>query len=218
MSSAEVVESYLRGEISRRALVRRLAAAGVSLSAAVAYSELLRPEWALAAHQCTDEFYDHYGFYGDCGDHYGGNTPPPNQTPTGGQDKPPDGEKQPDPPPQDTTAPGTRMKVSKLSLATLLVTNRLVVRFTTNEAGSATFTATTAAAGRSGSAEAARRIVVARGSARFKAAGTKRVRLKLTRKGRKALLRRRRATLRITSRAVDAAGNARVRAVTVKLR
>ena len=115
MSSAEVVESYLRGEISRRALVRRLVAAGVSLSAAAAYSELLRPEWAFASHECTDEFYDLYGFYGECGDHYGGNQPPPDTTPDKQQ---PDN--QPDPPPaQDTSAPGTRMRVSKLSLATL---------------------------------------------------------------------------------------------------
>jgi hypothetical protein len=218
VSSSEVVESYLRGEISRRTLVRRLAAAGVSLSAAAAYSELLRPEWALASHQCTDEFYDLYGFYGDCGDHYGGTAPPSKQEPTGGTDNPPGGDTQPDPPPQDTTPPGTRMKVSKLSLAALLVTNRLVVRFTSNEASSVTFTATISVPSRSGAAEAARRIVVARGSARFRSAGTKRVRLKLTRRGRKALLKRRRATLRITSRAVDAAGNARVRAVSLKLR
>ena len=40
------------------------------------------------------------------------------------------------------------MKVSKLSLASLLVTGRLVVRFTSNEAGSVGFTVTTTVAGR----------------------------------------------------------------------
>ena len=81
MSSSEIVESFLRGEISRRTLVRRLAAAGVSMSAAVAYSELLRPEWAFAAEQCTPEHYDmygHYGFY--C--HY--EQPPPKENPPPG--------------------------------------------------------------------------------------------------------------------------------------
>lgn len=220
MSSAEVVESYLRGEISRRTLVRRLVAAGVSLSAAAAYSELLRPEWAFASHQCTDEFYDLYGFYGDCGDHYGGNEPPPDKEPDKQQpDQQPDDRTDP-PPARDTRAPGTRMRVSKLSLATLLVTNRLVVRFRSNEAARVTFTATMFVPGRSSAADAdaARRLVVARGSTRFRRAGSKRVRLKLTRKGRRALLKRRRATLRVTSRAVDAAGNARVRTVAVKLR
>ena len=104
------------------------------------------------------------------------------------------------------------------------MTNRLVVRFRSNEAARVTFTVTMFVPGRSSAADAdadadaARRLVVARGSTRFRRAGTKRVRLKLTRKGRRALLKRRRATLRVTSRAVDAAGNARVRTVAVKLR
>jgi hypothetical protein len=215
MSSAEVVDSYLRGEISRRTLIRRLIAGGVSVSAAVAYSELLRPEWAFASHQCTDEFYDLYGFYGDCGDHYGGNTPPPKQEVS--QPPPTQDDSQPGPVP-DTTPPGTRMRVSRLSLATLLLTRRLVVRFVSSEAASVAFTATMTVGRRSAAAEAARRIVVARGSARFAEAGRKRVRLKLTRRGRRALLKRDRATLRVTARAVDLAGNARVSAVTLRLR
>lgn len=210
MSRSEVVESYLRGEISRRTLIRRLVAAGVSFSAAVAYSELLRPEWAFASHQCTAEYYDLYGFYGDCGDHSGG--PPPKQDPP-----PPD--KQPDPgPTPDTTPPSTLMKLSKLSLASLLLTGRLVVDFTSSEAGTVSFTVTMTLPARSAAAEASRRIVVARGSTKFSKPGRKRVRLKLSRRGRKLLAKRRRATLRVSSRAVDAAGNARRRSVTVKLR
>ena len=212
MSSAEVVESYLRGEISRRTLIRRLVAVGVSMSAAVAYSELLRPAWAFASHECTDEFYDLYGFYGDCGNHYT-NTPPSGQGPA----KDPVPEQQPTPTP-DTTAPTIGMKISKLSLASLLVTGRLVVRFTSSEAGSVGFTVTTTVAGRSAAAEAARRVLVARGSATFARPGTKRVRLKLTRAGRKALLKRRRATLKVRARAVDRSGNARVRVVSLRLR
>ncbi len=207
MSSTEVIDSYLRGEISRRTLIRRLVAVGVSMSAAVAYSELLRPAWAFASHECTDEFYDLHGFYGDCGDH-NTNTPPLVQNPV-----PVD----PTPTP-DTTRPTIGMKVSKLSLASLLVTGRLVVRFTSNEAGSVGFTVTTTVAGRSAAAEAARSVLVARGSATFARPGTKRVRLKLTRAGRKALKKRRRATLKVRARAVDASGNARVRVLSLKLR
>jgi hypothetical protein len=217
MSSSEIVESFLRGEISRRTLVRRLVAVGVSMSAAVAYSELLRPEWALAAEECTPEFYELYGFYGDC-DHY--EHPPPPQNPPPEQ-KPPE-YKPPDNPPgptPDTTAPGTHMKVSKLSLVTLLVTGKLVVDFTMSEPGSVAFTVTLAQAHASdASAEDARRLVVARGNAKFTKAGRKRVRLKLTRKARRVLKKRRRATLRVRARAVDGAGNARVRTATLKLR
>ena len=218
MSSSEIVESFLRGEISRRTLVRRLAAAGVSLSAAVAYSELLRPEWAFAAEQCTPEFYELYGFYGEDCDHY--EQPPPKENPPP-DDKPPEN-KPPDnnPGPQpDTTAPTTLMKVSKLSLVSLLVTGRLVVNFTMSEPGSVSFVVTMALAGQSeADADAARRLVVARGSAKFAKAGRKKVRLKLTRRARRVLKKRRRATLRVRARAVDRAGNARVRTATLKLR
>ena len=217
MSSSEVIESFLRGEISRRTLIRRLVATGVSLSAAAAYSELLRPEWAFASHECSAEFYDLYGFYGDCGGHYP-TTPPSTTDPGTKPPAPPPDDKQPTPPPPDTTPPVTGMKVSKMSLATLLVLGRIVVRFTSSEAGSVSFTATTTVANRSAAAEAARTVVVARGSAKFARPGTKRVRLKLTRRGRKVLLKRRRATLRIRSRAVDAVGNARVRVISLRLR
>ena len=215
MSSTEIVETFLRGDISRRTLVRRLVAGGVSMSAAVAYSELLRPEWAFASHQCTDEFYDLYGFYGECGNHYGGNQPPPDNPPK--QEGTVTGGGQP-PPAADSAAPVTQMRVSKLSLATLLLTGRLVVRFTSSEASSVAITATMSVPRGSGAAESARRVVVARGSTRFRAAGSKKIRLKLTRRGRKALLNRRRATLRLSARAVDGAGNARLRALTIKLR
>jgi hypothetical protein len=41
MSREELVEAYLDGKISRRIFIRRLVAAGVSLGAAAAYSDLL---------------------------------------------------------------------------------------------------------------------------------------------------------------------------------
>jgi hypothetical protein len=203
MSSTETVDSFLRGEISRRTLVRRLAAGGVSMSAAVAYSELLRPNWAFASHECTSEFYDAHGFYGDCTDHQPTtSTPPPTVT-------------QPGPAP-DTTRPTTHMKVSHLSLVTLLLTRTLVLNFRCSEAATVTFTVSATVAHGS-AAEAARQVVVARATKKFSAPGKKRVRLKLTRKGRKLLAKRRRATLRVSARAVDAAGNVRTSSVRLKL-
>jgi hypothetical protein len=210
VSSTQIVESYLRGEISRRSLVRRLVAAGVSFGAAVSYAELLRPEWAFAAENCVPDHYDIYDIYPDC-------DPPPAQE----EEKQETVKQEPTPPPgpqPDTTKPGAGMTVSKLGLATLLVTGRLPVRFTLTEAGSVTVKATMALPGGAGVAESSRRILVARGSATFARPGAKRVVLRLTRAGRKALRSRRRATLRLEARAVDRAGNARTRALTLKLR
>lgn len=48
MSQQELVGAYLDGRISRRTLVRRLVAAGVSLGAAASYAQLLSPERARA--------------------------------------------------------------------------------------------------------------------------------------------------------------------------
>jgi len=48
VSSEELVSAYLDGQISRRTLVRRLIAAGVSLGAAVSYTHLLAPQRAAA--------------------------------------------------------------------------------------------------------------------------------------------------------------------------
>lgn len=50
MSQEQLVEAYLEGRIGRRTFIRRLVAAGVSLSAAVAYTHLLQPAAARAEH------------------------------------------------------------------------------------------------------------------------------------------------------------------------
>ena len=111
------------------------------------------------------------------------------------------------------------MKISKLSLVTLLVTGRLVVDFKMSEPGSVSLTVTLAQAhGSDAEAGASKELLVARGSAKFVKAGRKKIRLKLTRRARRVLKKRRRATLKIRSRAVDRAGNARVRTATLKLR
>lgn len=50
MPDEQLVHAYLRGDVSRRTFVRRLVAAGLSLSAAVAYTHALRPGLAAASH------------------------------------------------------------------------------------------------------------------------------------------------------------------------
>jgi hypothetical protein len=78
MSKQEMVDAYLQGNISRRTFVRRLAAAGLTLSAAIGYAELLRPGRAHAGtpgHKSIhrQEYYggDFYGDYYGCPDYYG---------------------------------------------------------------------------------------------------------------------------------------------------
>lgn len=49
MSRPELVSAFLEGRISRRTLIRRLAAGGISTGAAVSYAQMLVPERAAAA-------------------------------------------------------------------------------------------------------------------------------------------------------------------------
>src|SRR5918996_4189524 len=48
MSRQELVSAFLDGRISRRTLIRRLIAGGVSTGAAISYAQLLAPEQASA--------------------------------------------------------------------------------------------------------------------------------------------------------------------------
>ncbi len=48
MSERELVNAYVDGRISRRTLIRRLVAGGISVGAAVSYAHLLSPERATA--------------------------------------------------------------------------------------------------------------------------------------------------------------------------
>jgi hypothetical protein len=57
MSQNELVEAYLDGRITRRTLVRRLVAAGISVGAAVSYAHLLAPEQAAARELREPDFY-----------------------------------------------------------------------------------------------------------------------------------------------------------------
>jgi hypothetical protein len=49
MSRQELVSAFLDGQISRRTMIRRLIAGGVSAGAAISYAQLLAPERAAAA-------------------------------------------------------------------------------------------------------------------------------------------------------------------------
>ncbi len=58
MSREELVQAYIDGGLSRRAFIRRLVGAGVSLGAAVSYAHLLAPEAEAAdAHIALDDHY-----------------------------------------------------------------------------------------------------------------------------------------------------------------
>ncbi len=67
MSREELVSAYLNGEISRRTFVRRLVAAGVSVSAALAYAQM---DPALARADDHGLHKGHYAHYNH-GRHYG---------------------------------------------------------------------------------------------------------------------------------------------------
>jgi hypothetical protein len=198
LTTDHIVSAYLEGQISRRTFVRRLTAAGVGLSAAIAYSQLLTPEWAEGAAPPPD----YYDFY--C-EHYDLYCESPQPQPQQSQPQP-----QPQPTVLDTTAPTIRMRLSSLRLAALLATGRFIVRFTSSEPAVVRIVATLP----SGPSA----LTVARGSARFGRAGTRKIVVKLTPRGRRALRRRRRATLTVTARAVDLAGNVSRRRRRVSLR
>jgi hypothetical protein len=200
VTTEQTVSAYLEGQISRRTFVRRLTAAGVGLSAAIAYSQLLTPEWAEGA---VDP--DHYEFYCEHYDFYCEN-PPPQQQPQ--QQQP-----QQTTPPQttvlDTAAPSIRMRLSSLRLAALLATGRFIVRFTSSEPAVVRIVATLPSG--------ASAVTVARGVGRFRRAGSRKIAVKLTPRGRRVLRRRRAATLTVTARAVDVAGNVSRRRRRVRL-
>jgi hypothetical protein len=56
VSEEQLVNAYVRGEISRRIFIRRLMAGGIGLGAALAYARLLTPESARAASRPADHY------------------------------------------------------------------------------------------------------------------------------------------------------------------
>jgi len=63
MSKEQLVDAYLEGRITRRTFMRRLVAAGVSLSAAAAYAAALGPSARAASFDLTADGYDGYDGY-----------------------------------------------------------------------------------------------------------------------------------------------------------
>ena len=65
MSERDLVDAYVGGRISRRTLVRRLVAGGVSLGAAISYAHLLTPERASARPQTSNSHHYYPDYYPD---------------------------------------------------------------------------------------------------------------------------------------------------------
>ena len=74
MSKDELVSAYLQGRVSRRMFVRGLIAAGVSVTAAVTYSQVLSANVTSPARRLGAQQYggQYGGQYGDQYSHYGG--------------------------------------------------------------------------------------------------------------------------------------------------
>lgn len=235
MSRQDILDAYLNGEISRRTFVQRLVVAGVAVSAAGAYAELLHPRWASAGQvDCHIEYYDQYGHYnphevceddgGDDGDgHYGpgdGHYGPGD----GGHGKGKPGPKRNPGPPKDKTAPHTKLHLPHINLKMLLLTGRFIVQFSTNEPGDVQLTATLLPGGGKHHPHLAKNQVVGRGRTHFSKPGGKRVPIKLTKHGRKTLRKlqkhhkkgRIHQTLAVTAVATDKAGNPRTTRMALK--
>jgi hypothetical protein len=108
--------------------------------------------------------------------------------------------------PLDTMAPTTRLKIRRVTPGSAARSGRLKVKVTVDEAATETLVA------KLGRRRIAKRTV------RFSAAGTKTVRMKLNRKGRRALRNRSRARVSLRATAVDAAGNKKTRRTSITLR
>ena len=233
MPGDDVVNAYLRGEVSRRIFVRHLVAAGVSLSAAAAYAELLAQP-AHARHIQFDpedcsfwDYYDPGDFYDDFyRDEYedfheycegleetpGSGTGSSGTAGSAGAAGTGGGGPQP---PLDTP-PLVRIRILSVSAATLALTGRLVVEIGVNEASIVDITLLLGPA--AGTADASRQVALGKKRAIFRRAGKRRVTLKLSKKARRRLLKRRRPSLTLRTRARDAAGNVRVTRTRLRLR
>ena len=186
MSQQDLVQSYVKGAISRRIFIRRLAATGISLSAAMAYSQLLTPEWAAAAEPANDLYTADL------------KQPATDQQRVGTQtDGPPPTPKAPPP------AFAAGVTVSRASLAAFVLTGNLLVLVDSNYPGDAAVKAVLAPAGKGSK----RPITIASTTAKIPApVKGQKVTLKGSRKG-LATMRKRGGKLTITT-VVKSAGNA----------
>ena len=85
-------------------------------------------------------------------------------------------------PPKDTTPPTLTLKLSKSTLKRLLKSRKLVVKVTVNEASTVPLTASTKLKRRH---KKAKTVTLGKATAKFTSARTKKVTIKLTKKGRR---------------------------------
>jgi hypothetical protein len=191
MSREQLIDLYLRGQIGRRTFIRRLVGAGISLTAAATYAELLVPQPAFAAR-------------GDYYWHYPGNTQssandaPPSRGSAAGQ---PAGRAAA----ADTAGPALGLTLAGFRLDDLVALGAIPVELSSDEAATVELNATLTVSGRRARRAA---LALAKQTVRFDAAGGQSARLPLTSQMRTALKTARRATVTVSATATDGSGNA----------
>jgi hypothetical protein len=213
LNPQDLAEAYIQGSISRRVFVRRLVATGFSVGTAISYSELLTPDWAMAMQRSGPPYTHYYCYlpaqqtkyrcygvpsYTQQPPTYNPPLPPPQPPLPPPASAPP----APGPPPPPAHVALLRsVHVSRLSLATLLLTQRLVVVVHANGPCSVALTAVLHSSKRPHthrSAEESRSVTLGSAHATLRKAGDHRIKLRLRRSGRKALgsLRRKHASIK----------------------
>jgi hypothetical protein len=188
MSREQLVELYLRGQIGRRTFIRKLVKAGISITAAATYAELLVPQPALA------------GARGARGDLYSANNPKPTAGTAQGQ---PAGA-QAQAAAADTTAPGLTLAIPSFRNADLGRVGGVAVELSSDEAATVELETILQITPRRGRAAS---VSLGRQSVAFDAAGGRSVRFALTSQARRALRGARRVSATCSATAKDAAGN-----------
>jgi plastocyanin len=102
-------------------------------------------------------------------------------------------------PSHDRTAPSVKLKLAKSRISRLRRKRKLSVKVTVNEAATIKLTATTLKSGR--------KVTLGKKTVKFTGARSRNVKIKLTRKGRRALKAGRKARVTVTASAEDKTGN-----------
>ena len=197
MSRDQLVEAYVNGGISRRVFVRRLIGAGVSLAAAVSYSELLGPQWASAA---EPDFYDEQDPNADL--RQPKTDPPPQQTHSDGSVDAPPSESGPVVPAAFTSG----LAVGRTTLSSLVSRRKLAVTLESSVPAAAVVTAVLTRPERRG---AARQLTLASGRASLSGSGASTLTLALSRSAARALRGRSVANIAVSSQVTAADGRSR---------
>jgi hypothetical protein len=116
--------------------------------------------------------------------------------------------------PPDKTPPHVKLKIAKTTIKKLLKAKVLKVRVTIDEAASVNLSGTAKAKLKKGS----KNVTLGHGSTTFLKAGTKTVSIKLTAAARRVLRHARSATVKVTAKATDVAGNKSTKKATANLK